>query len=1148
MTRFRWFYALVVPMFCLSISAVLCAQTITGSVTGTVTDPQKAVIVGAKITVTSVQTNVSNTTVTNDAGVYYIRFLQIGQYKLKIESPGFQVQTFGPFTLETGQAAQINASLTLQGEKALVLVDAGLSPLLNTENGSLGTTLDTSAIASLPLNSRNFQSLTLFVPGAVGTSPAGMLGSNAIERSTGQAGQASINGNRQQQNNYLLDGIEINETINNYVGYNPSPDALAEVRVIAANAEAEYGNVAGGDVIAILKSGTNQFHGSAFSYLENYRLDANSWGNKHSTTVTPKPSYTQNIFGGTIGGPIFRDKIFFFADYEGARFHKGGSTTATVATSKMRSGDFSELLTPSIMCSSSSGVCASNKSLVQLYDPNNNFAAYAGNLNVPITNPVAKYLFAHPELYPLPNHAPSSNSPVLNNYQGTMKSIIHNDQGDFKVDWKATSKDQGFVRYIQGESGDSSVNPLAITFPAASTYPTKGLALNYVRLITPEIVNEFRAGYTRIRFEAGNPNDTTGVFGYKGNSIVGIPGSQSFEGFSYQEPTNFTYVGASGAGTNFIDNTFVYGDDLTWQRKRHSLKMGAQFVRYQQNNYFPGNDGALGLFQYTGAFTSNPGATTVTNPNGYTTSGYSMADFNLDRVYFLGVGGVTGRTGQRQWRSAYFFQDDYKVKPNLTFNLGLRYEFNQPIYEVNNKEVNVNLNTGALMYAGQNGNSRALYNATYENFMPRVGFSYAPTQRVVVRGGFGITRFLEGTGAALRLTYNPPWQPSYEATGVAPSANSAGTYFQVENGFTSTTTTNYSGTTYRAWQQDLKPAEINEYSLTVEYQFSNFSSLSVGYLGEAGQHLIQAIAVNQLKTPCYINGILSTNPNSAACAAADPAPYQALVGQSGSVVETASLGMMNYNALQASYRQRMRAGLEVNLNYTYGHGMTNTRGFFGVPSIAGAGAYAENSYNNHAEYGPVGQDVRHNLNGSAVYSLPFGQGQVLGSHVNNAVNEAIGGWKMAMTAIVYTGFPVTIFNNSNNAYTNNKTQRGQHLRPLIIKNRSINHWFGTDPSATECSYTDNGTCAYGSPADGTYGNAHVGSERAPGYQQYDLALFKDFAIKGTHKLGVRADATNAFNISSYGNPDNNVQDANFGQITSVRSVPRQIQISAKYEF
>lgn len=1117
------------------------AQTITGSISGIVTDNTGALLPDTTVTARNLDTNVTTDTTTNKSGEYSIRFLQIGRYTLTAKRSGFKERTTEPFALEVEQTAKIDVALTVGSANETVTVSNELAPILNTEDATIATTFTSNTIESIPLNGRNFSSISLFLPGAVTTQPTGFTGSNGIERNTGSNGQASINGNRNQTNNYLLDGVEINETINNLIGYNPNPDALAEMKVISANAPAEYGNVNGGDMILVTKSGTNQYHGSLSAFLEDYKLDANTWANKNfpaGTAFTPRNPYTQTQFSATFGGPIIKDKLFFFVDYMGARYHKGGLSTSTVLSAKMRGGDFSELLDPAIMCSSTGGVCASNNSLVQLYDPTNGFAPYAGNLNIPINNPVAKYLIAHPQYYPLPNIAPGANSPVQNNFRGSSQNHVYNNQGDVKIDWTPTRIDRISGRYLQGESGDGTVNPLAVTFPGSSFYPTKGIALNWIRTISPAIVNEARAGFTRIRWTQGEPTDTTGAFGLTGNSVVGIPGTQAFSGFSGQSVSGFTTLGNPAGGTVFIDNIFTYADDLTWQRGKHLLKGGVQFVRYQQNNFYPGNDGALGQFQYNGNFTQNPFVLAANNPTQPSGEGYSGADFVLDRVYFEGVGAVTGRTGQRQWRSAYFAQDDWKMSPKLTLNLGLRYEFFQPIYEVNNKEANVNLATGTAELAGVNGNSRALYNATYNNFMPRLGFAYQARERFVVRGGFGITKYLEGTGANLRLTYNPPFQPSLELTGSAPSTAGPGVFFKVENGFSTSANPNFSGTTYRAWVPNLKPSSINEYSLTTEYELNNFTSITIGYVGESGQHLIQAVAANQLAQPCVIGGVVQSNPNSAACSLADPAPYQALVGQSGGVVETASEGMMNYNALQISYRQRATKGLEYTVNYTYGRAMTNTDGFFGVPDINGPSPYAENAYNNHAEYGPVGQDVRNNLNGTAVYALPFGRGKMLGG-LPRLANELAGGWKVSVTAIAYSGFPLTLSAASNNAYTNNKAQRPDHVGDIHVVNRSVLNWFGTDPSVHT---------AYVQPAAGTYGNAAVGSERGPGYQQYDFSAFKDFTVYHENALGFRLDAFNALNQTSLGNPDTNIGDSTFGQITSVRSPQRQIQLSLRYSF
>jgi hypothetical protein len=394
------------------------SQTITGAVTGTVTDASGAVIPGAKVTASALKTGVKTTTTTNAAGVYSIRFLTIGDYDVTVSAAGFASQSLGPFALEAGQVAKFDAKLAVAGSTQNVAVSGNLAPLLNTQNAELGTTLDNNAIENIPLPNRNFQQLALYTPGAISTNPTSFGGSDAGERTTIGGSSLSVNGNRAQSNNFILNGIEINETINNLVGYNPAPNALAQVRVISANAPAEWGNVNGGAVVALLNNGTNQFHGSLYYFGHDALFNANSWTNNRSGVA--RHSATTSMFGATLGGPIFRDKLFFFGDYEGYRFHTAGDGTASVATAKMRQGDFSELLDPALMCRAGTA-CTPNK-LIQLYDSQNNYAPFAGNLNVPITNPVAQYLYAHPELYPLPNHAPNDGSPTSGNYHGPTAS------------------------------------------------------------------------------------------------------------------------------------------------------------------------------------------------------------------------------------------------------------------------------------------------------------------------------------------------------------------------------------------------------------------------------------------------------------------------------------------------------------------------------------------------------------------------------------------------------------------------------------------------------------------------------------------------------------------------------------------------------
>ncbi|HEU5342025.1 TonB-dependent receptor [Edaphobacter sp.] len=1175
--------------------SVAPSQTITGSINGTVTDPSGAVVPNAKVTATNVNTGVVTTTTTNNDGLYNIRFLQIGSYKVTVESAGFASAALGPFVLETGQNAKIDAKLVLASQTQNVQVEASVAPLLNTENPTLATTLDTRAIENVPLVSRNIIALTMFLPGAISTNPNGFVNQAAVSGPISANQTVSINGNRQQANQYLLDGMNINQTLDDIPGYSPSVDAIGQVQVISANAPAEYGNVLGGDVLYQTKSGTNQFHGSAFYFLTNYLLNANTWANKHGSTIIPRNSFTRNIFGGTIGGPLLHDRLFFFGDYQGGRYHSGGITTATVLTQKERTGDFSELLDPSLMCSGDQGLtagnyvlingikCKSDSRLIQLYDATQAGAPAYANNKIPITNPAAIYLLSHPEIYPLPNRAPdASNTPATHNYQGPTKTRNYGDQFDIRVDWKASDKDSLSVRFTKADSGQTNRNPLLTSFTSAPTFPVRGVAINEIHTFNASLVNEFRAGYTRIQNNGAVLLDPSGVFGLNGNKILGISSnspsgqtqafagfavmgfgnSNSPQGFTASNGTEYTNLGNANLGTNYTLNTFLYGDNFTWLKNRHTFKFGVQFMRQQQNNFYPGNDGSLGGFYFLGAGTASPTA----NPNGYSNTGYAASDFLLDRAGFVSKGGVAGPVGMRSWRDAYFIQDDWRMLDNLTVNIGVRYEYVQPIYEVNNKMSTIDPdNPAVILLAGTPqaraaGYGRALVDPFYGSVMPRIGFAWSATPRWVLRGGYGLQNFMEGTGANLRMTTNLPFQSTYQASGVQATTTNVGSFFKIEDGFSNPASgAKPSGGVYNVWNKHIKPEFIGMYSMTLEYQLSNTASVQAGYIGETGQHLVTANQRNQLHNPCIIGGIVQSaaTPNpSATCLAQAPAPFYTTpgVGYNGVIRYTDSNAVMNYNGLQTTFRQRPWKGLQYTVNYTWSHAMTNSVGFYGVPSVTVSSAYAENVYNMHNEYGPAGQDVRHAINWNMVYDLPVGRGRMFGSAMPLILDEIVGGWRLGMTGVSYTGFPVNINTSSNNSGVNGNSQRANHYRKLKIVHRSATNWFGTDPSATPCTTpgVDNGVCAYGQPAAGTFGTSRPTPERAPGFQSYGASVTKDFTVWHENQINFRVDADNLFNSAYLGNPVGNVQSNSFGNIagqtTPVRSGPRQLQLSMKYHF
>lgn len=1113
------------------VPSIAYAQTVTGSITGEVTDPSGAVIAGAQVTAQNLETGVQTPTTTNKDGLYRINALPIGHYDLTVQAAGFNKATVPAFTLEVLQIPTFNVTLHVGTAATTVNVSAA-APILNTNNATLGNTITANTIRNFPLNGLDFSALTLYMPGAIDT--AGTSGPTDYERSTYFTDVPNMNGNRAQANNYTLDGIDMNETFNNLISYSPSPAALQEVHVLTANAPADYGNVNGGDVVSVLKSGTNQFHGSAFGYVQDYRLNANSWTNNQATPKIPINPFSQAQFGGTLGGPIKRNKLFFFVDYLAARHHTGGTGQASVFSNEMRTGNFSALL--------------AGPNPVQLYDPENGFAPYIGDKGVPVINPVAKFLFANPSLYPAPNAAPTDGI-VNNNFQGPTREYNANNQGDVKIEFDPGTSDKITGFYSMGTGYDGSTAVLALTFPGVNNFPTKLGGATWVHVFSPSLINTGRIGFTRTVWAQNFPIDTTGQFGTNGNAKIGVPfPDQSFAGFTFQNISNgITGVGNPVYGGGLIDNTYSYIDDVTWQRGLHTIRMGIEALRYQNNYPTANNYGYLGSLYYTGQFSSNPSAANV--------GGYGGADFLLDRVEQAAATLHSVNVGQRQWRVAGYVNDDIKASPNLTVNLGVRYEYDEPWVEQNNKTGNIDLNTGQVIYAHSvpvgapvgSGicNNRGCYQPNYRQIMPRLGFAWQPTDRFVIRGGYGATSFFEGNSSNQRLTSITPFIQAVNVTAITPTPGNPGTPRTAQQGF-SGGTVSYGGT-FNVYPQNIQPAYIQEWSLTSEYALTRSTSLQVGYIGEQGQHIEDYGNVNQYRVngdptsaPFYNNKYLGVN-------AIDPS---VAIGPNPLLI-TESRAMMNYNALQAVLRQRLHDGLEFTLNYTYSKAMTNSLGNYALNVNGYSGAF-QNYYDSAADYGPAGYDATHNISFTAVYELPFGHGKMFMPNANRVLDEALGGWKLSAAGVSWSGFPQAITGPGNNSNSFG-TSRANQYRPLKIVHRSLSHWFGTDPSATPCTTpgVDNGVCAFGVPAPNAFGSSRNGAVRAPGFKNVDMSIFKEFQTFKQQTIGFQFDAFNAFNIVSYGNPDTGVTSATFGEIAQrgqIRSQERRLQFSLRYTF
>ncbi len=1181
-------------VLCGSVAA--SAQTVTADITGTVADSTGARIVGAQITATNAATGVISSTVTGKEGIYSVRFLPVGSYKVSISATGFSTQEFGPFLLEVAQVAQVNATMKA-GDKTTVTVESGVAPILNTENGMVSTTISSTLINDLPINGHNFAELTQVMPGssvADGNQWNGATGSpnNSGERVQSFATLPNINGNRTYTTNWTLDGISIVDTganiSNGYgaPGYSVAPEALDEVTILSVVPPAEYGDGAT-QILSIVKSGTDKYHGSAGAYLQNYNMDANTFGDKRvlpGNAFTPRSPYTQTQYNATFGGPVpfLRKKLFFFTDYEAYRLPSAGFSRINVPLNAWRGNTTSsDSADPSV--SPLAGYAYFGSAVPQLYDSQNGFAPFNQTVNgvlyknlVPIRNPVAQYLFAHPSLLPLPNSAPAL-APIQNNYQGVTKSLTRNDQADAKVDWTPTSKDRISMRWSQGEASNvPSVQITPIAFAGTGDYPFKQFSINYARTITPAIVNEARAGYTRMGYLSYNL-DLSGQFG-SGESAVGIPWPNAVPGFSAQsftESTNSTGALTLGttAGANIAyDNQFSYGDNLSWQHGKHMTKVGFELFR-AQNNFFQNNTGGLlGNFNYSGAFTGDPAAGQ--------TIGYDFADFLLDYSSSYSVSLQTGDVGLRQYRFGVFAQDDFKILPNLTINYGMRWEYDQPVYEAHNKIANLNTSTGALVLAGVNGNSRSLYKPTYGDFDPRVGFALTVTPKFVVRGGFGMLSSMDYN--ILHHTTNPPYHVGISGTSTPPSATSGGSPFAVTNGF-GTTGATPAGVSFTTWNA-LKPTVESQWSLVTEYAINPKQSVTLQYVGNNAAHLADERNINQ--------ETLANTPSSAAfnsTVVATSGGNYTIGTNAVELLETEASS--NFNALEGTYRLRPTYGFEISVNYTYSKALGDTSGIVAVNDNNVAGGNPQNNFCLRCEYGPSASDSRHMLNSNFVYALPFGRGKQFGANMPVWLDEVVGGWKVSSTAVLFSGQPNTITANGG-AVTGGGTLRANHYRPMKIVGRKdglylttgsssacgydsgsgntactmvIAGGWGTDPSATHSGNVgpgtcgtagfDDGICAYGQPAAQVtgqapvFGTASVGSERAQGFRDIDSSLQKAWKLYETHELQFIANAYNVGNITSYNNEGRTVDNgSSWGFVQSTRSQQRQLELELKYKF
>ena len=1136
-------------LFMFLVCSAALAQDISAKITGTVTDASGAVISGATVTAREASRGTLYPTQTNSAGVYYLSPLPIGDYVLKVTATGFSTVQHPAFSLAMNQTARVDVAMTV-GQASQTVEVTGAPPLLQTDQTFMSTVLDARANVTLPLATRNYNQLTLLSPGAVSLNPGAFSGPQA----SFQVGRPYINGNREQTNNYVLDGMDNNQIDNNDVAFSPSVDAIQEFSLISQNAPASYGNYLGGIISVTLKSGTNQFHGDVFEFIRNDALNANKWqngltkgqpfipGTNNPDGTGLKPVLRWNEFGGSVGGPIIKDKLFFFADYQGSRFDQPATSVPfTVLTAAERQGNFGSVCSAGF---NASGIC--NNLAQQLYNP---FSASTpagrqpflnNKITVPFSAAASKILSS--SLYPGP-----INNLTTGNQVNVTHSYTNSDQGDLKIDWIASQKDHVYARYSQQSITNPTTNSQQLTGNSANDFPLYNGVLDYTHTFGPSLLNSARIGTSYFPVTQGFSNPT----GQNLPTVFGIAGAAPNQTFlpqmTFQGASYGPQIGNNNLVSQFHDTVIQAEDTVTMIHGKHTINVGFEFFNYRTNVLYVGNSGLAGQFIYNGSFTGNPSV--GSSAAGTTPTGWAEADFLLGLPNNVGLGSGGGRSLRNNLYSA-FAQDDWHLRSNLTLNLGLRYEVVTPRGEAHNQATNYNLSTGAVEISGLNGNSTALYNQYNgpTNFQPRVGFSWQPgiDKSMVVRGAYGISNFTESTGTGNLLIQNPPFAIPLNVTYAGGTQALPTT--TLDQGFSSFPASGcttaaaiaqsplcFSGAGIHAFDpNNIRPAVSQQYNLTVQHQLGNSSTFQISYVGQKTDHLMTIALINQ--KVLQANGTIS------------PSPYlnptlQGLIGQARL---TASTGYSNYNALQANFQHRLSQGLEFQANYTWSKCMGNSSGFYAQygdtnAQLTQAGNnhfFFQNTYNPNADYGRCDQNIANSFNGFVTYDLPFGRGRTFGSNMNRAADLVAGGWQVNSILQFHDGFPITAQAVDNSGTTSGFPRANCNGQPVETPKKN-----STIPGSP--GYVWFSSSSVSQPTSG-FGNCQVGSFTGPGLQAIDFSASKTFAIVEHQSLQFRAEAINVLNHPILVAPNSTIGNT-FGLVNNAQG-ERQLQFALKYMF
>ena len=1175
---------LLVLSACVLWSAVgTCnAQVMTADITGTVTDSSGAVLPGATVTLQNLGISTAQTIQTGSSGDYTFSLLPVGSYSVTVEAAGFKMFSQPNVTVAAGDRVRIDAQMQVGDVSQTVEVTGNVTAALQTDSTTLGGLVDSHATQDVPLNGRNPTTLIQLVPGA----NEGSQGGPQRPDDRRQTSQVVVNG-QSGGNNWLLDGLDNNERSIGTVIVKPSIDSIEEIKVDTNLYSAAVGRVGGGVINMTTRAGTNQFHGTAYEFLRNQITDAKSFFNNPQAgnpLAGVKPPYHQNQFGGSFGGPIVKDKMFFFADLEELRTIQGltqvvaipsacelTGTGCPIASSAPGPGNFSDLL-PNIAQN-----CTTNPVAGCIFDSSGNW--YPNNI-IPSSN-VSSVSANYAKLFPSVSASncsdtqPGRNATLICNFISSPSYSQYGKTGDLRVDYHFGDKDSVFGRYTINDVATNwpsflpnvTINGISVApggqpnvgggsfFPGVSGQRAQSFTLGYQHIFRPNLLMQLNASLGRYTSTSNAPNATQAVntmaMGGPTNVNVaeaGAPGGllPGTGGLALLAISNYAQLGKAFAlPTNYYDTNYLYAGTITWTRGPHSVKFGASILRRDWSAFQ-----TLTPIQFS--FGSGQTANAGTGGNSFASmlEGFpSQISRNMALV----------APQYRDWEIGEFVQDDWHALRWLTLNLGLRYDVFTPFQEKHNfisdfdPTIPSVLAGGQILVAGQNGVSSTINIPTQKDmFQPRIGFAASLGHAMVVRGGFG-TSFFPGNSASPANLKNAPFVAVFSKTPLGPDFNPTGTDVPfpspVSTCIVATCGQTKAVTISDAESMHYKNSLVEMYNLNVQKQFGA-NVVTIGYVGEQTHNLAQVVPNLNLPLPpqgpggCGVikaiplgvlppggNTVDTTGPNGIC------QPYGAALPLLGSLQFLRSAGHNNYNAVQGIFERRFSHGLTVSANYTFSHMLSN------VASSGGACGTCQIVLNNpHYDWGNGDFDTPHRIAATANYQLPFGKSYT------GAVGQIVKGWQVNGLYSYESGLPFTVAENTGRqGSAANMTDRPNAI-PQQPFTKSINEWFNISDFTLQ---------AFGTP-----GNEARDQFFNPSEKRFDFSIFKAFAVTERASLQFRTEVFNLTNTPSFGAPNATISgwtgattgatpnSANLGKITATNSFynPRQFQFALKLIF